>query len=532
MRVVAVSTPDGGGILQPVDPTGTPSGPAEPVADLAAAVRSYPGARWIWPDTTTLYPALVRAGVRVDRCHDLALTEGLLLAYEGHWGEPRALAAAWARLRGLPVPPDPDLGPADRQDTLFAPDRAAAPEGTDPLTAAVAVHAAQGARIAALPRFDLLVAAESAGALAAVEMTAAGLPWRTDVHDAILAELLGPRVPVGIRPARLAELAAEVSAAFSRTVNPDSPAEVLRAFSRAGFELPSTRSWVLREVDHPAVAPLLAYKELARIHAANGWAWQEEWVSGGRFRPEYVPAGVVSGRWATRGGGGLQIPRRLRGAVLADPGHVLVVADAGQLEPRVLAALSGDPAMVRAAGDADLYAALAAESFGGERSRAKIGLLAAMYGQTGGTAAVPLAVLRRRYPVALDLLEEAARTGETGGLVRSHLGRTCPPGNPADGPAARARGRFTRNFVVQATAAEWAAALLAGLRRRLTGIDGAELVFFQHDEVMVHASAVVAEEVVAAVRDAGVDAARLLFPGSGVRFPLEAVVAECYADAH
>ncbi|HEV7755187.1 MAG TPA: bifunctional 3'-5' exonuclease/DNA polymerase, partial [Mycobacteriales bacterium] len=301
---------------------------------------------------------------------------------------------------------------------------------------------------------------------------------------------------------------------------------------RAGFELPSTRSWVLREVDHPAVAPLLAYKELARIHTANGWAWQDEWVRGGRFRPGYVPAGVVSGRWATRGGGGLQIPRRLRGAVVADPGHVLVVADAGQLEPRVLAAMSADPAMVRAAGDADLYAALAAESFDGDRDRAKIGLLAAMYGQTGGSAAVPLGVLRRRYPVALDLLEDAARTGEHGGLVRSRLGRTCPPGSPADGPAARARGRFTRNFVVQATAAEWAAALLAGLRRRLTGIDGAELVFFQHDEVVVHTPTAGAEAVVAAVHDAGVDAGRLLFGDSGVRFPLVAVAADCYADAH
>jgi DNA polymerase-1 len=194
--------------------------------------------------------------------------------------------------------------------------------------------------------------------------------------------------------------------------------------------------------------------------------------------------------------------------------------------------MSGDAAMVRAAGDADLYAALAAESFDGDRARAKIGLLAAMYGQTGGTAAVPLAVLRRRYPVALDLLETAARAGETGGLVRSRLGRTCPPGTPADGAAARARGRFTRNFVVQATAAEWAAALLAGLRRRLTAIDGAELVFFQHDEVVVHTPVDGAEAVVAAVQEAGVDAGRLLFGDTGVRFPLEAVVAECYADAH
>jgi DNA polymerase-1 len=503
------------------------------VPDLAAALRTRRASRWVWPDTASVYPALLRAGVRVERCHDLALTEALLSAYDGRWGEPRALAAAWARLHGLPVPPDPDVGPQARQDTLFEPERGVAPAGTDPLTAAVAVYAAQLGRIAAIPRFDLLVAAESAGALAAVEMGEVGLPWRTDIHDALLAELLGPRVPAGTRPAKLAALAADVAAAFGEPVNPDSHAEVLRAFARAGLEVPSTRAWVLREVRHPAVAPLLEYKDVVRVHSANGWAWQDDWVSGGRFRPEYVPAGVVSGRWATRGGGGLQIPRRLRRAVVADPGHVLVVADAGQLEPRVLAALSADPAMVRAAGDADLYAALAAESFDGDRGRAKIGLLAAMYGQTGGSAAVPLAVLKRRYPAALDLLEQAAWTGEQGGLVRSHLGRTCPyPEGVLEGAAARARGRFTRNFVVQATAAEWAAALLAGLRRRLGAVDGAELVFFQHDEVVVHAPHASAAEVVEAVRQAGEDAGRLLFGDSAVRFPLVAAAVECYADAH
>ena len=90
-------------------------------------------------------------------------------------------------------------------------------------------------------------------------------------------------------------------------------------------------------------------------------------------------------------------------------------------------------------------------------------------------------------------MEDAARAGEEGRLVRSWLGRTCPP--PSDrwrelvaGPdgdrAARDRGRFTRNFVVQATAAEWALTLMAVLRGLLP--DPARLVFFQHDEVMVH----------------------------------------------
>jgi DNA polymerase-1 len=145
-------------------------------------------------------------------------------------------------------------------------------------------------------------------------------------------------------------------------------------------------------------------------------------------------------------------------------------------------------------------------------------------------------VLRRQYPVAWEYVERAARTGETGGLVRSWLGRTCPPGRIEDvgeGPpsrAAAARGRFTRNFVIQATAAEWAVTLLARLRTALAGRVG-RLVFFQHDEVLVHCPAEEAEEVVAAVREAAVTAGRLLFGSSPVRFPLDVACVRCYADA-
>src|SRR5262249_58788139 len=108
----------------------------------------------------------------------------------------------------------------------------------------------------------------------------------------------------------------------------DSPAQVLRAFAADGVRVPSTRAQVLRELDHPAAALLLEYKELARLHSAHGWSWLDEWVTAGRFRPEYVGGGVVSGRWATRGGGALQIPRVLRRGGGADPGWGPVVAGA------------------------------------------------------------------------------------------------------------------------------------------------------------------------------------------------------------
>ena len=274
------------------------------------------------------------------------------------------------------------------QAALFGPAEPGFAEASEAPRTAGGVHADQLRRIAADAhpgRFGLLAAVESAGGLVAAEMRPAACPGgRTCTTRCWPA--CSARGRAGLQPPRLAELAGQISAAFGgRPVNPDSPAQLIRRSPTDGVRVPSTRPWVLRDVDHPAVPLLLEYKELARLHTAHGWAWLDEWVCGGRFRPEYVVGGVVSGRWATRGGGALQIPRVLRRAVVADPGWALVVADAAQLEPRVLAALAGDHAFAEAAGTGDLYQALAG-AFGGDRAKAKVALLSAMYGGAGGEA--------------------------------------------------------------------------------------------------------------------------------------------------
>ncbi|MFK8910975.1 bifunctional 3'-5' exonuclease/DNA polymerase, partial [Streptomyces sp. YS-3] len=446
-----------------------------------------------------------------------------------------------------------------RQSSLFEP-----PSGTAlPLEALVEVYAEQQRRHekAEHPgRMRLLTASESAGTLVAAEMHRAGVPWRADVHRALLHDLLGERYAGGGEPRRLAELADQVSAAFGRRVRPDLPADVIRAFAEAGVRLTSTRRWALEEIDHPAVAPLVAYKKLYRIWTAHGWSWLHDWVRDGRFRPEYTPGGTVSGRWTTNGGGALQIPKVIRQAVVADEGWRLVVADADQMEPRVLAAISRDPGLMEVAGhEGDLYTALSDRAFSGDRDHAKLALLGAIYGQTSGDGLKNLAALRRRFPRAVAYVDDAAKAGEEGRLVRTWLGRTSPPaaGADDDGEAglpqqdgsdlpspdgeftpgyastnARARGRFTRNFVVQGSAADWALLLLAALRQELaTAGMRAELVFFQHDEVIVHCPEAEAPQVVQAIRTAGELAGRIAFGETPVRFPFTTAVVERYSEA-
>ncbi|QKV94124.1 bifunctional 3'-5' exonuclease/DNA polymerase [Streptomyces sp. NA02950] len=564
MRWAVAETDDGGVRLCPLNAEGGAAGPAVEVTaaqgGIAEAVRSRPEAdRWVWRSTAEIHPRLLAAGVRVERCWDTEAAEALLLGHEGRSGAPRSLAAAWARLRGLPVPPDPPPRTAQSQPSLFEPGPPPLPPGTDPLAALLAVYAHQLTRAEAAEhpdRMRLLITAESAGTLVAAEMNRAGVPWRADRHRALLDELLGERYPGGLEPRRLAELADEVSRAFGGVrVRPDLPAEVVKAFARAGIALGSARAWELERIDHPAVEPLLRYKKLYRLHTAHGWAWLQSWVRDGRFRPEYLPGGTVSGRWTTHGGGALQIPKVVRRAVVADPGWRLVVADADQMEPRVLAAISRDPGLMEVAGSGrDLYATLSDRAFAGRRDQAKLALLGAIYGQTSGDGLKHLAALRRRFPAAVAYVDDAARAGVEGRLVRTWLGRTCPPAAGAEGEefadeaglprdqdeepsygstaGARARGRFTRNFVVQGSAADWALLVLAALRRSLASAGlRAELVFFQHDEVIVHCPEEEAEAVREAIAAAADAAGRIAFGETPVRFPFTVAAVECYADA-
>jgi DNA polymerase I len=517
--------------------------------DLPAFVRERERApvRWVWDDTTRWYPALLRAGVRVARCTDLRLQAAVLR--RSPLVDRSLLASddadAWAALQPV-TPGEPALFPLDDPADLL-----------DPL----AEHGRQQAAVTApreRGRLGLLLAAESAGALVAAEMTSAGLPWRADVHEELLTGALGPRPVAGQRPAVLEALLAQVRTALGAPdLNPDSPGVLLRALRSAGLPVEDTRSWSLQQVDHPAVPPLLEYKKLARLHSANGWAWLATWARDGRFRPVFLPGGVVTGRWATNGGGALSVPATVRPAAVADEGWRFVVADVAQLEPRVLAGMSGDTAMAEAARARDLYQGMVSAGVVATRAEAKLGILGAMYGGTRGESGRMLPRLARRYPRAIGLVEEAARAGERGEVVRTLLGRGSPvpsggwaerPADLGEAPDAddagpdqdrrrRAWGRFTRNFVVQGTAAEWALCWLADLRNRLWQLgegrleERPHLVFFLHDEVVVHTPEHLADAVAEEVRAAAAAAGRLLFGGFPVDFPLDVAAVRSWADA-
>ncbi len=214
----------------------------------------------------------------------------------------------------------------------------------------------------------------------------------------------------------------------------------------------------------------------------------------GRLRGRWTGSDGAAGRM-TASAGLHNMPVEMRAAVVAEAGHVFVRADLGQIEPRVLAAVSGDKVLARATLDDDMYAPVA-EHLDIDRATAKVAVLGAMYGQTTGDGARALHRLEAAYPVAMGYLADAYRSGQAGRDLRTYGGRLVPmsTGGPeADGVgedrgAAAARGRYGRNALVQGAASELFKVWAVTVRAR-AGRLGAQIVLCLHDELLVHVGA-------------------------------------------
>ena len=212
---------------------------------------------------------------------------------------------------------------------------------------------------------------------------------------------------------------------------------------------------------HPLVDALLTWRKAERVATTYGYAWLDEHLGAdGRLRGYWTGSDGAAGRM-TASAGLHNMPVEMRAAVVADAGHTFVRADLGQIEPRVLAAVSGDKVLVRATLDDDMYAPVA-EHLDVDRATAKVAVLGAMYGQTTGDGARALRRLEAAYPVAMTYLAEAYRSGQAGRDLRTYGGRLVPmsSGDAGDSgidesrSAAAARGRYGRNALVQGAASE------------------------------------------------------------------------------
>jgi DNA polymerase-1 len=500
------------------------------VADVGVADEKI-RPRWVvWSQDDAR--GLVAGGVRVATCWDVAAVHRLLF---GGW---RAEARyVWACLHGQA----PDEVPAftDEPD-LFS---VAADSPDVPVLGAAAALAAARLQLALLEEQGggarvSTARSESTAELLCAELSADGLPVDRTAAEGLLAEIIGPR-PRGpadaaaIRAARDAQVlrhAPDGSAADLR-----SPAQVKSLLAAAGIDVRDTRAWRLEEFRDrsPLVAALLEWRKAERVTTTYGYAWLDEHLGAdGRLRGAWTGSDGAAGRM-TASSGLHNMPAVFRRAVLAEDGYLIVRADLGQIEPRVLAAVSGDTALAAATTADDMYLPVAAE-LGVDRPTAKVAMIAAMYGQTTGHGGVAARRMRAAYPVAMGYLDAADRAAQAGRDLRTYGGRLVRMSGGGAESSARgaARGRYGRNAVVQGAAAELFKMWAVTVRARTAPLN-ARIVLCLHDELLVHVPAERADQAARLVGSCLAEATGRWAAGgrARVRFIAEITIAGSWADA-
>ena len=240
------------------------------------------------------------------------------------------------------------------------------------------------------------------------------------------------------------------------------------------------------------------------------------------------------------GGGALSIPTQLKSAVVADDGWKFVVADVAQLEPRCFAGMSKDVGMAKAAQASDLYQALVDAKAVDTRNEAKLGMLGAMYGATRGESAKIVTRMNKLYPHAFGLVELAARQGEHGDIVRTFLGRGSPRPDQSQFDTEERLAAGVALLATSSCRAPGPSGRCVGWPRyeiacgRLSEGELTErphLVFFLHDEVMVHTPMQLVNKVEDAIRESAIVAGQLLFGDFEIDFPLDVSIVDNYGQA-
>ena len=398
---------------------------------------------------------------------------------------------------------------------------------------------------------DLTV--DRAGAWACHNADAAGAAWRTlaprltsegqgrnhDEVDLPLSSVLARMERTGIRAdprvledagtrlkAERRALKASIVELAGRTFNPGSHKQLgtvlfeelglpVRKRTKTGYAVDAEVLHALREA-HPIVSEVLRWRTVDKLIHTYTDVLLGAIAEDGRIHPCYQQTVSASGRIITTEPDLQRTPvrtpefRQLREAFIASEGHQLVSADWSQVELRLLAHHSRDPALVDAfvRGD-DVHRLTAGALFGvdpnhvtpAQREVGKTVNFATIYGQ-GPTALarqleVPTKTARAHIQRFFDRYAGVARWRDTvvteahaDGYVTTQLGRRryLPElwsGTPAD----RAHGeRAAVNTPIQGSGADLCKVAMVRIAARLRAEGlAAEMVLQIHDEILVDA---------------------------------------------
>jgi len=332
--------------------------------------------------------------------------------------------------------------------------------------------------------------------------------------------------------------------------NPASPKQVAELlFTKLGLPVvsktkngPSTDASVLEVLRHHHELPdlILQHRMLSKLLGTYVAKLPHYIAADGRIHSHFRQTGAETGRLSSDQPNLQNIPkktdlgREIRGAFSAALGHVFIAADYSQIELRVLAELSGDPALTAAfAAGADIHRHVAAQVAGvdpvqvtpQQRNAAKAVNFGIIYGQTAFGLSQQLGIARKeaqdfidgyfaRFNSVKDYIARTVAEATRVGYARTISGRRryvpgLASGNRNDRLAAE---RIALNSTIQGSAADLIKRAMLALPNLLP--PGARLVLQVHDELIIEApqalAAQAAEALTQAMRGAAIFAVPLV----------------------
>ena len=292
---------------------------------------------------------------------------------------------------------------------------------------------------------------------------------------------------------------------------------------------------------HPCIAPILKYRQVVKLNSTYIDALLRKMDATGRVHSSFDQTGTATGRISSSEPNLQNIPvrtemgREIRKAFITKPGCVLADADYSQIELRVMAHFSGDPAMVDAFRKGqDVHTRTAAEVYGVPmeevtremRSSAKAVNFGLVYGISEFGLARNIGVSRKRagefiaryfdrYPGVKKFMDEAVKEGYEKGYAVTMMGRRRQL------PELKASNANTRNFgeraamntPVQGTAADIIKLAMVRVHDALKkeGLQ-ARLILQVHDELLIEAPKEEEETVTRILRECMEQVYRLSVP--------------------
>ena len=321
----------------------------------------------------------------------------------------------------------------------------------------------------------------------------------------------------------------------------------------------STDQTVLEELSlmHPLPAAILEYRSVSKLKSTYLDALPREVnPETGRIHTRYNQLGAATGRLSSSDPNLQNIPirtetgRRVRDAFVPEAGWSMLSADYSQIELRVLADLSRDPALVDAfsRGD-DVHVQTACALFGVKpdevtkdmRGQAKTVNFAVIYGQTQFALAQNLKIERSEAKRYIDaffdqyagvkaFLDDIVEQARVNGFVTTLLGRrrTLPDIRSRNHNLRAAAERIARNTPIQGTAADIMKVAMVQIQRDIEKRRmQSRMVLTVHDELVFESPPDEQEEIEVIARERMQTAVPLSVP-----LPVEAGWGDSWGAAH